>query len=143
MKRIWVPIDQWEEIKANMWGDVPNRSRWLERAVIFTGNHRLYGRFMQRVVREWPNSCRNALTDANLNRRAWIGHAACALALRCPEDITRQAWGLLTHDQRQMANRQADRAIHAWELRYLAGGRIHPPVAAPLLWQRNPRRGAA
>ena len=76
LKRVWLPIDQWEEIPANMWGEVVNRRIFLQRAVIFTGNHRLYGRYMQRVTLEWPNSCANALTDYNLNRKAWNGHAA-------------------------------------------------------------------
>jgi hypothetical protein len=106
--------------------------------VIFTGNHRLYGRYMMRVVSEWPNSCLNALTDGNLNRKAWIGHAACAFALRCPEDITRQAWGLLSNEQRVLANRQAERAIQSWELRHVTSGRIHPVMAESLLWGRDP-----
>lgn len=117
-----------------MWGEVPERRLFLQRAVTFTGNHRLYGRYMQRVTKEWPNSCLNALTDYNLNRKAWIGHAACALALRCPEDITRQAWGLLTNEQRILANRQAERAIHAWEVRYRAGLGIREDVARPVLF---------
>ena len=121
-----------------MWGDVPDRRQWLRRAVIFTGNHRLYGRYMQRVTREWPNSCANALTDSNLNRRAWIGHAACALALRCPEDITRQAWSLLTDEQRILANGQADRAIQSWEVRYRKSFGVRQDVARPLLFGRHP-----
>lgn len=138
LKRIWLPIDQWEEVDANMWGEVPDRRLYLQRAVIFTGNHRLYGRYMMRVTREWPNSCINALTDYNLNRKAWIGHAACALALRCPEDITRQAWGLLTDEQRILANSQASRAIQSWEMRYRESFGIRKDVAAPLLFQRHP-----
>jgi len=94
---------------------------------------------MQRVTVEWPNSCINALTDYNLNRKAWIGHAACALALRCPEDITRQAWGLLTNEQRILANHQADRAIQSWEMRYRASLGIRADVASPLLFARDPR----
>ena len=137
LKRVWLPIDQWEEISANMWGEVVNRRIFLQRAVIFTGNHRLYGRYMQRVTIEWPNSCINALTDYNLNRKAWIGHAACALALHCPEDITRQAWGLLTNEQRILANRQADRAIQSWEMRYRASLGIRSNVATPLLFGRD------
>ena len=139
LKRIWLPIDCWEEIGSNMWGEVTNRRLFLQRAVIFTGNHRLYGRYMQRVTVEWPNSCINALTDYNLNRKAWIGHAACALALRCPEDITRQAWGLLTNEQRILANRQADRAIQSWEMRYRASLGIRADVASPLLFARDSR----
>jgi len=134
LKRVWLPIDCWEEIPANMWGEPCNRRLCLQQAVIFTGNHRLYGRYMQRVVLEWPNSCINALTDYNLNRKAWIGHAACALALRCPEDITRQAWGLLTNEQRILANSQADRAIQSWETRYRASLGIRHDMAAPLLF---------
>ena len=139
LKRVWLPINQWEEIPANMWGEVVNRRIFLQRAVIFTGNYRLYGRYMQRVTLEWPNSCINALTDYNLNRKAWIGHAACALALHCPEDITRQAWGLLTNEQRILANRQADRAIQSWEMRYRASLGIRPDVATSLLFGRNTR----
>jgi hypothetical protein len=139
LKRVWLPIDCWEEIGFNMWGEVANRRLLLQRAVIFTGNHRLYGRYMQRVTVEWPNSCINALTDYNLNRKAWIGHAACALALQCPEDITRQAWGLLTDEQRILANRQADRAIQSWEMRYRASLGICADVASPLLFARNSR----
>lgn len=121
-----------------MWGDVPDRRQWLRRAVTFTGNHRLYGRYMRKVTREWPNSCANALTDYSLNRRAWIGHAACALALRCPEDITRQAWSLLTDEQRILANGQADRAIQSWEVRYRKGLGVRQGVARPLLFGRHP-----
>jgi hypothetical protein len=139
LKRIWLPIDTWEEIGFNMWGEVANRRLFLQKAVIFTGNHRLYGRYMQRVTKEWPNSCINALTDYNLNRKAWIGHAACALAFRCPEDITRQAWGLLTNEQRILANRQADRAIQSWEVRYRASLGIRANVASPLLFARDSR----
>lgn len=98
-----------------MWGSVQDRSAWLQRAIIFTGNHAEYGHYMRRVIEEWPVSCENALTDYNLNRKAWIGHAACALALNCPEDITRKAWGFLSNEQRVLANKEAARAIQIWE----------------------------
>lgn len=139
LKRVWLPIDQWEEIDANMWGEVSDRRLYLQRAVIFTGNHRLYGRYMMRVTHEWPNSCINALTDYNLNRKAWIGHAACALALRCPEDITRQAWGLLTNEQRILANSQASRAIQSWEMRYRESLGIRQNMAKPMLFDGHTR----
>ncbi len=115
MKRIYHPYWLWEEIDANMWGDVSNRKAALKKAVEFTGDHKKYGRFMQRVVNEWRYSCENALTDTALNRRAWVGHAATALALGIPEDITREAWGHLTDEQRLLANKEADRAIALWE----------------------------
>lgn len=115
MKRIFHPVDTWEEMEANMWGEVVNRKSALDRAIKFTGDHRLYGRWMLRVVKEWKFSCENSLTDLNLNRRAWVGHAAVAMALGIPEDITRLAWAKLSDEQQLLANREAERAIALWE----------------------------
>ena len=124
IKRVYRPIWEWEEIDANMWGSVDNRRRFLNAAIEFTGDHKRYGRFMLRVIREWPASCENALTDLSSNRRAWIGHAASALSLGCPEDITREAWAHLTKQQQDRANAQADNAIRIWEKAYAEGKNI-------------------
>jgi hypothetical protein len=117
-----------------MWGDVDNRKQMLEKAIKFTGDHVLYGSYMMRVIYEWPNSCDNALTDYQMNRKAWVGHAACALAIRCPEDITRQAWGFLTDEQRLLANAEAERAIQSWELRKREGKSIRQHMAQAVLF---------
>ena len=133
LKRVYHPYWDWEEIDHNMWGDVSDRKLYLKRAIKFTGDHKKYGRFMRRVIAEWPVSCENALTDSNLNKRAWVGHAACALAIGCPEDITRQAWGELTDEQRTLANAEADRAIQEWEYTYRKNKGILSCMAEPLL----------
>lgn len=114
MERIYHPYWLWEEVDHNMWGDVNDRKKFLKIAIEFTGDHKLYGRFMMRVIREWEYSCENALTDPNINQKAWVGHAAAALARGIPEDITREAWGHLTDEQRLLANKEADRAITYW-----------------------------
>lgn len=101
-----------------MWGSVDNRSLYFETAKYFTGNADLYGNWMKEVAREWHYSCEHNLSDRSQNRRAWIGHAACAMAFRCPEDIVRQAWGHLSEKQQIDANNQADIAIQEWELAY-------------------------
>lgn len=117
-----------------MWGSVGNRKRWIQKAVDFTGNHELYGSFMMRVIREWPISCENALTDYYMNRRAWVGHAAAALALNCPEYITRQAWKELTSEQQYLANKEASRAISSWENMYIQSQELRQSVGGSLLW---------
>lgn len=113
--RVYRRIQEWEEIAHNMWGSpIPSEKEALEWALRFTGNHKVYGSFMVRVINEWPASCENALTDNFLNRRAWIGHAAAALANKCPEHVTRKAWGFLSDEQRILANMEAERAILLW-----------------------------
>lgn len=116
MKRIWHPYDEWEDFQNGMWREVSQRDRadLLPKAIVFTGDADLYGSAMLRVIEEWPISCEQNLTDTGQNRRAWIGHAACALAIGCPEYITREAWGHLTQDQRDRANAKADYAIRRW-----------------------------
>ena len=118
-----------------MWGTVSDRQNMQEMAVTFTGDHILYGSFMFRVINEWAYSCENALTDMNINRKAWIGHAACAMAINCPEDITRAAWGLLDDGQRIRANRQAASAIREWEENYRKSKGICENVGKQMLFK--------
>lgn len=123
MKRLINKINHpywlWEENKFNMWGKVSDREVVLKKIIEFTGNHKLYGKYMLRVVQEWKYSCEHNLSDVSQNRQAWIGHAACALAFKCPEDIVRQAWHYLTDHQRELANKEADKAIQYWEDSFL------------------------
>ena len=133
-KRIYHPYWLWEEIEHNMWGEVSNRQSALNKAVSFTGDHALYGRFMMRIVTEWPISCENALTDYSINRKAWVGHAACALAHGIPEDITRLAWGKLTDEQRLLANKKAERAIQQWEHDYAERHRLYSDLGEAMLF---------
>ena len=116
-----------------MWGTVKNRAAYVSKALAFTGDHRKYGRFMQQVIYKWPLSCENALTDYNLNRRAWIGHAAVALAIGCPEDLVRKAWSELSDEQRTLANAEADRAIRTWEHAYEQSLVLREVLAGTLL----------
>lgn len=113
--RIYHPYWLWEEVDANMWGSVNNRKAFLQWAIDFTGDAALYGRWMLKVAGAWQYSCEHNLSNITQNRRAWIGHAACAMANGCPEDIVRAAWGQLTDQQRIDADAAADVAIAWWE----------------------------
>lgn len=109
MLRIYHHHEKWEDL--GMWF---NKKFDLNEAIEFTGNTDLYGEYMFKVICNWPITCEHNLT-ANINRRAWLGHAACYMAIGCPESITRKAWGYLTNDQRINADAKADEAIEVWE----------------------------
>lgn len=133
--RVYHPFDKWEEVKFNMWGNVKDKKEYLARAIDFTANHAEYGFYMNRVVNEWPVSCENALTDYSINRKAWVGHAACALAFQCPEDIIRLAWSHLTDEQQLLANREAERAIQSWEYAYAKNIGIYQNMGKQMLFE--------
>ena len=50
-----------------------------------------------------------------MNRRAWLGHAGCCIAVDSPEDLTRLAWHTLTTEQQERADAVAEEAIATWE----------------------------
>ena len=120
MIRVWHPYWQWEDLKAGMWRKVESalRAGFLQQAIEFTGDHERYGSFMRQVVSKWPLASEHNLTETSMNRLAWIGHAACCLAINCPEDITRQAWAHLSQQQQDQANQQAQNALLQWENNY-------------------------
>ncbi len=116
--RVWHPYWLWEETKANMWGSVSPHDEWLKKAIDFTGDHKLYGSWMMKVVKKWKYSCEHNLSNIESNRKAWLGHAAVAMAMGCSENITREAWGYLSEDQQEKANNEAQKAIIYWEKQF-------------------------
>tara|TARA_R110000751_G_scaffold232323_1_gene333420 strand:+ start:35 stop:424 length:390 start_codon:yes stop_codon:yes gene_type:complete len=117
IERIYHPYWMWEEVAYNMWGVADNKHEQLSWAIDFTGDHNLYGSWMIKVINDWSFSCEHNLSNRTQNRQAWIGHAACAYANKCPEDIVRKAWSYLTKEQQDLANNQADKVISEWERR--------------------------
>ena len=117
MIEYWHPYWTWEEMEFNMWGTVDNKQEWLKKAIDFTGDYELYGLWMMKVADAWRYSCEHNLTKRSTNRKAWIGHAAVAFAIQCPEDIVRLAWGYLTEEQQKLANEKAQQAIDYWEMK--------------------------
>lgn len=110
---VWHPFEQLEEAASAMWKNVNHRATWLELAKTFTGDAQLYGEWMLRVIERWPKSCQHNLTKGG-DKRPWIGHAAVALAINCPEDIVRAAWSGLSQKQQNEANKKAEEAIEIW-----------------------------
>jgi hypothetical protein len=77
---------------------------------------------MRRVLVAWPVSAEQNLTDRGLNRRAWLGQAACCLATGASAASTKRAWWQLTEDEQACANKIADAAIADWESGRLMDG---------------------
>ena len=117
MKRKYHPYLKWEDFQFGMWRKIKDKKEeefFLKQAVDLTGDNKKYGEFMLLVAKEWKYSCEHNLTDPTLNKLAFIGHAACCLATGCPEYITRKAWWILSKEQRDLANNEAENAIKFW-----------------------------
>ena len=124
LKRIYHHYRNWEEVSAGMWEKLPldQEKVFLAKAIEFTGNAELYGSYMIKIVDQWPISCEQNLSNTSMNRLAWIGHAACCLAIGCPEYLTRKAWSFLSRKQQDDANDRAREAVDLWVRQFRSYG---------------------
>ena len=118
MKQKFYDYTQWEDYKNGMWSLCEKNKEpiLLQTAIKFTSDASLYGEWMLKIIKEWPITCMQNLSEITPGRRAFIGHCAVSLALNIPEYITRMAWGFLTIEQQNKANQQADYVIQQWEI---------------------------
>lgn len=129
----YVPYWEWEDWINGMWRKLPRNEEdeFIRIAIDFTGDHIRYGNAMKRVVKEWPRTMLNSLTNVSINRRAFLGHCACTLEINCPEYITRRAWKQLTDMQRYLADKVAQETINEYERGYRE---LRENVGEPLLF---------
>jgi hypothetical protein len=115
--RVYIPYYDWEDWKNGMWSkvDQETESVMLKKAIEFTGDHVAYGSAMERVIKAWPKTMLNSLTNTGINRRAFLGHCAVMLELQIPEYIVRMAWKELTNEQQVLADAQAQKHIDNYE----------------------------
>jgi hypothetical protein len=120
MKQIYHPYWKWECHKNGMWRKETKdyEHEQINLIIRFTGNHIDYGTAMIDMINNWKYSPENFITNMSINRRAYVGHAACCYAYKWPEYLVRSAWSMLTEEQRFLANNQADIAIRQFEIRF-------------------------
>jgi hypothetical protein len=120
IERVFHPYWVWEDFKNGMWNSTSKseRQQIIDICLYFMEDTDAFGTSMLAVVDEWPISCEHNLTSISNNRRAWIGQAASCMATGSPEDVTRAAWGMLSEEKKEKANKKADTAIELWEDRY-------------------------
>lgn len=129
--QVYIPYWEWEDYHAGMWakGD----ESLLQKAIDFTGDHLKYGNAMKEVVNAWARTMLNSLTNPNINRRAFLGHCAVCYKLGIQESITRQAWKMLTDQQRYEADKVAQQTIDNW-LHDYRSKQVYKTLAAPMLF---------
>lgn len=116
MNRIYHPYQEWEDYKNGMYADVDgNKEDLINDAIKLLSSTNLFFTEGLKMISEWIISAEENLTNADQNRRAWIGQATCCYTFGVPEIITKEAWGLLSEVQRYEANKIADKLIRIYE----------------------------
>ena len=66
------------------------------------------------MIREWPKAAEQNLARHDSGHQPWIGQATCCYVHGATDAETREAWGKLTNDQQDAANKVADAVKEAY-----------------------------
>lgn len=115
MQRIFHHYSLWEDYHAGMYDESKDgRAERVQKAAEILGTPDICRKAMEKVVAEWSYATEYNFSNAEINRKAWLGQAACSCYAGIHEDETREAWGIMTEAQRIEANRIAAEIIKRW-----------------------------
>lgn len=116
MQRVYHHYSLWEDYHAGMYDECKDgRSERVIKAAEILGTPDVCRKAMEKVVAEWKIATEYNLSNLEINRKAWLGQAACCCYAGIHEDETREAWGIMTEAQRIEANRIAAGIIKKWQ----------------------------
>ena len=116
MQRVFHHYSLWEDYHAGMYDESKDgRAERVKQAAKILGTPDICRKAMEKVVSEWKIATEYNLSNLEINRKAWLGQAACCCYAGIHEDETREAWGIMTEEQRIEANRIAAIIIRKWQ----------------------------
>lgn len=116
MKQFYSHYENWEDFKNGMYcATVTRDNEQVNKAKSVLSNPRLFEVILEKVLIDWPIASMVNLTNEGMNRRAWLGAAACNFEHGVTEINTRFAWGELNDLQRSQANDIAEIIIKKYE----------------------------
>lgn len=134
MKQIYKPYWEWEDFINGMY-DTSKKENELflinESKKLLT-NIDLFFNVSLKVINEWKISTDVNLSNKNQNRNSWIGQSACFFNHKCPEILTRLAWGKLNDREKIEANLVAKKIIKIYETK---NRKIHTGLGNQMLLQ--------
>ena len=116
-KQLWVPWDQWECLEAGMYDNAQcvgsDFDVFKKTYAEFLADSDRFRSAAIDMTEAWPLSCRNFLTNKNINRIAWIGQASACFEVGLSAAFRGGFW-LLSPDQQAIANDVAALVLREW-----------------------------
>lgn len=117
LKRIYHTWDKWECYPAGFYAIRPPKGMNIEQSkrgyAEFLADLPRFGRALQRVLKEWPNSCEHYLSNTNMNRLAWLGQASMCIETGVSKYFC-GGYFLLDEEKRKQADWTALAALQQW-----------------------------
>ena len=117
MRRIYHTWEKWECYPAGFYEDLPPEGMTARQATeahaAFLRDIPRFGAALVRVITEWTHSCEHYLSNANMNRIAWLGQAAACIDSGLPACF-RSGYHKLSVEEQRRADQAALDALNAW-----------------------------
>jgi ParB-like chromosome segregation protein Spo0J len=114
--RIFHTYEKWECWKAGFYAttmDGMTKAECEQAYRDFLSDIPRFSAALQGVITEWKHSCEHYLTNAAMNRIAWLGQAAACYDMGIPSTY-RSGFFLLTDDEQNQANECALAYLNQW-----------------------------
>jgi len=114
--RIFHTYDKWECYRAGFYAttmDGMTKAQCEESYRVFLSDIPRFSRALGGVITEWKHSCEHYLTNAAMNRIAWLGQASACLDMGIPSTF-RSGFFLLTEEEQEAANQCALEYLNKW-----------------------------
>jgi ParB-like chromosome segregation protein Spo0J len=114
--RIFHTHDKWECYAAGFYAPTKpglSRAQGEEIYRVFFSDLQRFRDALEHVISEWKHSCEHYLTNAAMNRIAWLGQASVCYATGVPASY-RSGFSLLTEEQQTAANELALEYLNRW-----------------------------
>lgn len=117
MKRIYHHYEKWEDNKNGFYDAQSGNSKMflINKVIELFSDSNLTEKYMNRVIKEWPISCEQNLSNESMNRIAYLGQAACCIYAKVPYTTTMNGWNLVAINYRLAADNIASKIIKEWE----------------------------
>ena len=120
MKPIYYRYELWEDYQNGMFhtkNDGNEQIRKEQALIMFKDLEKLYEN-MKFVAENWKKSSEMNFTNSSVNYQAWLGQASSCYYTGCSDDETIEVWHLLTDEEKDEANKIADKVYNEWLKEY-------------------------
>lgn len=113
--RAFAPYWLWESYKQKFYNPTCNHTAETieaSRSLLQSGER--FASTITALVKAWPISSAVHLSNASINRRAWLGQSACYVNHGACVNCTKLGWRELSQSGQGIANAIAESAINLW-----------------------------
>ena len=114
--RVFHTFDKWECVKAGFYATTKEgwtKEQCEQAYLTLLSDPVAFESAARDVVDQWPMSCEHYLTNAAMNRLAWIGQASVCKVYGVPSQFS-SGWSLLSKEQQDKANEVALKVLNDW-----------------------------